>query len=130
MSSDHTSTRNGAGLETLRRLLVVLWKGRRDWAADGHWLSVALPLSLPASIAQARIGRDKIGSVCDVSEMAGQLITYRIRRGRPGSSAEGDENAHLHQGRIAIVRHRWAADAPLPESLLAAWSKAITHPTS
>ena len=45
-------------LAMLRRLLQVLWDSRRDWAADGHWLSVNLPASLPAPLTQARIGRD------------------------------------------------------------------------
>ena len=109
----------------LRRLLQALWKSRDDWAADGHWLSVNLPGSLPAPVAQPRIGRDKLASACDVLENTSERITYRIRRERPGSSTTGDENAHLDAGRITVVRHRWYADAAVPEAVVAAWNSAI-----
>ena len=121
-------------LATLRRLLQVLWGNRRDWAAEGHWLSINLPASLPALVAQARIGRDKIASACDVRERAADRITYRIRRERPATSTPGDENAHLDAGHVTVVRHHWAADAPLLQSVVAAWSDALlssgTHPDS
>jgi 5'-nucleotidase len=115
-------------LATLRRLLQVLWETRHDWAANGHWLSVNLPATLPAPVSQAVIGRDKIASACDVGERTPQRITYRIRRERPGTSMAGDENAHIDAGDITVVRHRWAADAPVAESVVATWSDALIPP--
>ena len=115
-------------LATLRLLLQVLWNGRRDWAAEGHWLSVNLPASVPGTLTQARIGRDKIASACDVLEMTPGCINYRIRRGRPGSGAQGDENACIDAGRTTIVRHRWFADAALPEAVVSGWNDAFALP--
>jgi hypothetical protein len=37
----------------------------------------------------------------------------------------GDENSHLSAGRMTIVRQRWAADAPMPDALIAAWNSAM-----
>jgi 5'-nucleotidase len=119
------ATSEAAAFDTLRRLLPALWKSRDEWAADGHWLSVNLPGALPASVAQAHVGRDKIASGCDVLAQTPERIVYRIRRGRPGTSVPGDENAQLAAGRIAVVRHRWFADASLPASLVAAWNSAL-----
>ena len=118
-------TNGSSELPTLRRLLHVLWESRRDWAAEGHWLGVTLPASLPAPVAQARIGRDKIASACDVHQRTPERITYRIRRGRPETSTPGDENSHIDAGHITVVRHHWSADAPVPESVVAGWSHAI-----
>jgi 5'-nucleotidase len=117
---------------TLQRLLPALWKARAQWSGDGQWLSVNLPAALPAPVAVARVGRDKIGSACDVLEETAEQIRFRLRRGRPGSSApsskgtvQPDENLLLDGGRIAVVRHRWHANAPLPDALVEAWSAAV-----
>ena len=118
-------TEGPAVLATLRRLLQALWTSRDDWAADGHWLSVNLPASLPASVAQARVGRDKLAGACDVLENTPERITYRIRRERPGTSMPGYENANLDAGLITVVRHRWFADAAVPEAVVAAWNSAV-----
>jgi len=115
-------------LAALRELLPLFWNSRRDWVAEGHWLSVNLPASLPASLAQARIGRDKIAGACDVSETTAERVTYRIRRGRPGTHSPGDENALIDGGRVTIVRHRGYAEAALPETLVEAWNDAIRRP--
>ena len=112
-------------LPTLRRLLQVLWRSRQDWATGEHWLSVNLPALLPAPIAQARIGRDKIAGACDVHGATPERITYRIRRERPGTTAPGDENAHIGAGHIAIVRHGWLNAAALPASVVARWNAAM-----
>nr|MBA3447110.1 5'/3'-nucleotidase SurE [Pseudaminobacter sp.] len=48
---------NEADDQWLGRLIASLWRSRTEWAADGHWLSINLPASLPAEILQPRIGR-------------------------------------------------------------------------
>lgn len=111
----------------LRRLLTVLWESRADWAAHGHWLNIVLPDRLPAAIVQARVGRDKIGAGCAVIERdAGDArIRFRLRRGRPGTSMPGDENAAIEGGNIAVVRHAWHRDAPVSQALVEHWNRAI-----
>ena len=114
-----------AEIDALARLLRALWNSRGEWATAGHWLSVNLPGHLPAPVVQARVGRDKIAGACDVLASSPEQIVYRIRRGRPGTGTAGDENAQLQSGRIAIVRHRWFADADVPEATVRAWSDAV-----
>lgn len=113
--------------DALCRLLPVLWKHRDQWAAQGHWLSVNLPGVLPAPIVQARVGRDKIGGACDVLANTAEHITFRIRRGRPATAGPGDENAQIQAGGITVVRHRWCADAPLPDAVVTGWSDAVAR---
>ena len=113
-----------ADLDSLRRLLDALWSHRADWAIDGHWLSVNLPASLPAPLAQARIGRDKIGGASDILHASDERIDYRLRRGRPGTTSPGDENACLAAGVISVVRYCWFMQAALPESIVVAWRAA------
>ena len=114
-----------ADIDALRLLLRVLWNRRGEWAAEGHWLSVNLPASLPAPLVQARTGRDKIAGDADILEASKERIRYRIRRGRPGTVGPGDENACLADGRISVVRYCWFAEAPLPDGIIAAWSSAL-----
>ena len=119
------ATDGSAEFDALRRLLQALWKSREEWAANGHWLSVNLPGSLPATVVQAHVGRDKIAGACDVLAHTPERIVYRIRRGRPGTSAPGDENAQIDAGRITVVRHCWFADAVMPEAVVAAWRSSV-----
>lgn len=111
--------------DAFRELLCTLWRSRADWALDGHWLSINLPPSLPAPIAQPRIGRDKIGGACDVVERSETRIVYRLRRGRPGAGGTtpvaGDENEALAEGSITVVRCGWQGATPLPAAVLARW---------
>jgi 5'-nucleotidase len=111
------SDSSSAELAVLGELLRVLWDNRADWAGDGHWLSVNLPAHLPAPLARARVGRDKIGATCDIVDAGPERITWRIRRGRPGTPEPGDENAVLRAGHIALVRHGWRAEGDLPAEL-------------
>ena len=133
--SQENGVTDGLGLmATLHRLLPALWQSHREWSGDGHWLSVNLPAVLPAPVAQARVGRDKIAVACDVRETTPEQITFTIRRGRAGTRAPtpanrepADENFLIDSGRITVVRHRWYVDAALPESLVAAWNDAVTQ---
>jgi 5'-nucleotidase len=120
-----TASDKAADLEALSRLLRVLWNRRGDWAADGHWLNINLPPSLPAPLVQARTGRDKIAAAADILDTTPERIRYRIRRGRPGTITPGDENACLAAGKISVVRYCWFAEARLPEAVVGAWSSAL-----
>jgi 5'-nucleotidase len=117
--------RRGGDDAALRSLLRTLSDTRGEWSDDGHWLGVNLPAALPAPIARATIGRDKIASASDVVERTADRIRYRLRRGRAHASAAGDENAAIDAGNIVIVRHGWAETAALPEGLVAAWNRTL-----
>lgn len=112
-------------IAALRRLLTALWDSRSEWAAQGHWLSIVLPDRLPAAIVQARVGRDKIGGACEVLQRDDARIGFRLRRGRPGTTLPGDENAAIAAGHIAVVRHAWHAEAPVSGPLVEHWNRAI-----
>jgi 5'-nucleotidase len=105
----------------LAMLLRVLWNRRADWALPGHWLGINLPARLPAPLVEAHVGRDKIGGACDIVDATAERITYRLRRGRPGTSSPGDEGAHLAAGAATVVRHRFDTSAPLPAGVVATW---------
>ena len=120
-----TASDGAADLDALSRLLRVLWNRRGDWAAEGHWLSLNLPPSLPAPLVQARTGRDKIAAAADILDATHESIRYRMRRGRPGTIIPGDENACLAAGKISAVRYCWFAEARLPEVVVATWSSAL-----
>lgn len=105
-------------VEAFARMIERLWRARAEWLVEGGWLSVNLPRVLPAPVALARIGHDKIASEADIVSRDDGRILWRIRRGRPRTSTAEDENSHIDAGRISIVRHRWNRHDPLPEGLL------------
>ena len=114
-----------AQIDAIGALLRVLWEGREAWSGPGYWLSLNLPARLPAPLVQASVGRDKIGAACESVESIAERTTFRIARGRPGTSTPGDERAVLAAGRIALVRHCWHADAPIPDAAVEAWGQAL-----
>ena len=94
-----------------RASLRVLWDGRAAWSGPGHWLSLNLPARLPAPLVQARVGRDKIGAACEMLESTAESIDVS-HRSRPSRHARSRRRARgARRGRIALVRHRWLADA-------------------
>ena len=109
----------------LRALLRVLADTRDEWASGSHWLGVNLPAVLPAPIAQAVIGRDKIATASDVVARSPDRIRYRLRRGRAHASSAGDENAGIDAGNIVIVRHGWTKTDALPEDFIASCNRAL-----
>jgi 5'-nucleotidase len=109
----------------LRALLRVLADTRDEWASGSHWLGVNLPAALPAPIAQAVIGRDKIATASDVVARSPDRIRYRLRRGRAHASTAGDENAVIDAGNIVIVRHGWTKTDALPEDFIASCNRAL-----
>jgi 5'-nucleotidase len=116
-----TACSSGADARALGDLLRTLWSDRNDWAQDGCWLGINLPPLLPAPLAQARVGRDKIGSACDILESSGERITYRLRRGRAGWTSAGDENACLAAGAISVTHFCWHVQSRLPDAVVARW---------
>ena len=114
-----------AEIAALRRLLGAWWSTRHEWAVDGHWLAVTLPDALPAPIAVPRIAHDKIGGATDVLERNGDRIVYRLRRGRPGTALDGDENACLAAGAITVVRQGWRYAGALDEDLANRWATVL-----
>lgn len=106
-------------------LLSVLWKDRSAWRDPGRWLSLNLPSRLPAPIAQASVGRDKIGAACETLESTPERVRFRLARGRPGSSTSGDERAVLAAGAIALVRHGSRVDAPVAHDVIRRWNRTL-----
>lgn len=104
--------------DILAALVGSLWRRRADWAAEGCWLSVNLPASLPAKIRQPRIGRDKIGGTAELVSQEGDVATILFPRGRPHTSVEGDENSLIDAGYLCVNRLDWRVGAPLDVGLL------------
>jgi len=112
-------------MAALRRLLTALWDTHAEWAADGHWLNVGLPATLPATLRAARVGRDKIAGDAEVLAREPERIVYRLRRDRPCTTLPGDENDALNAGHVAIVRHCWHEQSALSQTLVERWNEAI-----
>ena len=104
----------------------MLWEGRAEWSGPGLWLSLNLPARLPAPLVQAHVGRDKIGAACETLGSTGESLAFRLARGRPGTSTAGDERAVVTAGGIALVRHGWCADTPIPRATVEAWGRALS----
>jgi 5'-nucleotidase len=102
----------------LADLITKLLHQRASWHTSGGWLSVNLPKHLPATVIQARPGRDKIGNDTDVISKTDSHIRWRMRRGRPQTSTPGDENSVIDSGGIAVVRHRWNMNDTLDAGLI------------
>ncbi|MBB2973624.1 5'/3'-nucleotidase SurE [Mesorhizobium sp. RMAD-H1] len=95
-----------------------LWEEREVWVAEGHWLSVNLPATLPAPVAQPRIGRDKIGTTAQVvSEEEGETVLI-VPRGRAHATVPGDENDLIDRGYVCVNRLNWFGEARVGEELL------------
>jgi 5'-nucleotidase len=102
----------------LANLIGSLWKSRAEWALDGHWLSINLPLSLPAEIRQPRIGRDKIGYIAEVLETDGDKTVITLPRGRPHTTTSGDENEAIDAGFVSLNRINWFGETHLNQNFL------------
>jgi len=114
-----------ADTDAIGKLLRVLWDGRSLWSGPGYWLSLNLPARLPAPLVQARVGRDKIGSECEIVESTEGCTSFRIARGRPGNQTKGDERAVVAAGGIALVRHRWFTRAAIPHATVQSWDRSL-----
>jgi 5'-nucleotidase len=110
-----------ADVDALGELLQTLWRARADWALDGCWLGVNLPAKLPAPIVQGRMARDKIAGAVDIVAATDDRVTFRLRRGRPGTAVAGDENWALGAGAITVSRFCWHVQLALPDAVIAGW---------
>ncbi|MFC5387545.1 5'/3'-nucleotidase SurE [Aquamicrobium segne] len=105
--------------EWLAGFIGRLWENREEWALEGHWLSVNLPMQLPAQVRQPIIGRDKIASRAEVVESNGDRTVIIVPRGRPHTTTEGDENSMIDAGFITINRLNWFGGGRLDEDFVA-----------
>lgn len=103
-------------------LIRGLWQNRDAWATEGHFLSINLPMDLPAPIRQPKVGRDKIGNSADVISSDGDTSVIVVPRGRPHSTTPGDENEAIDSGHVTINRLNWFGEAPLRPDALSAIS--------
>ena len=106
-------------------LLRAMSHSVAQWSLPGTWLAVNLPQRLPAPIRQASPAHDKIASATDVVGGDADRIVFRMRRGRPGSAAPGDENALLATGAIVVARCAAFASQPLASSMIADWGSRL-----
>jgi 5'-nucleotidase len=107
-------------------LIRGLWQNRESWAIEGHFLSINLPMDLPAQIREPKIGRDKIGNSAEVVSVEGDTSVIIVPRGRPHSTTPGDENEAIDGGYVTINRLNWFGGAPLQADLFPALSVALT----
>jgi 5'/3'-nucleotidase len=125
LSRDAWPQETAGDVAALGTLLHVLWQSRAQWAAPGTWLALTLPASLPAPIRQASPAHDKIASATDIVRVDDAQVVYRLRRGRPGSAAPGDENDVMASGAIVVVRYAAGACVPLADGTLRAWESLL-----
>jgi 5'-nucleotidase len=126
ISRPRASTQGVHDARCLAALFEVLWERRREWAADGHFLSINLPRLLPAPVVEASVGRDKIGGTTEVlSRNKDGSVSFRLRRGRPGTRIAGDEGSAIDAGCIAVARRSWHGTAPLNGDLIARLSSRV-----
>jgi 5'-nucleotidase len=95
-----------------------LWDSRRDWAIEGHWLSVNLPKALPAAIRQPAIGRDKIARTAEVTEQDGDRTVLVFPRGRSHATTPGDENDAIDSGFVTVNRLNWFGQTRLDDAFV------------
>lgn len=113
----------GQDVEWLANFVSSIWASRDQWFIDGHWLAVNLPKSLPAAVAQPRIGRDKIGAKAEISATDGKTTTLIIPRGRSQDTTPGDENDLIDSGHVCINRLNWFGQTLLEPAQLASLSQ-------
>jgi 5'-nucleotidase len=106
--------------EWLAGLIGDLWDRRANWHAEGHYLSVNLPKTLPAAIRQPAIGRDKIGRKAEVAEWEGDRTVLVFPRGRAHAATPGDENDAIDSGFATVNRLNWFGETRLPGAFVEA----------
>lgn len=107
-----------ADIDWLADFVSRIWEQRQSVFIGGHWLSVNLPQSLPATIGQPRIGRDKIGAKAEVLSSEGATTQVIVPRGRSNATSAGDDNNMIDSGFVCVNRLNWFGETAFtPESL-------------
>lgn len=125
LSRDHAGAEPLPDPAAITALVRVLWDARTYWSGPGQWLSLNLPARLPAPLVPAHVGRDKIAGACETLSSSPDRTTFRLVRGRPGTSQAGDERAVLSTGAIAVLRHRWFTAEALDDDTVEQWNRAL-----
>jgi 5'-nucleotidase len=110
----------------IANLLRVLWEGTGAMERARACGSPSTAARLPAPLVQAHVGRDKIGAACETLESTADTFAFRLARGRPGTSTEGDERA----ARVGRSGSRWCGTAGpqsrrSPRATVEAWGLAL-----
>ncbi|WP_292898150.1 MULTISPECIES: 5'/3'-nucleotidase SurE [unclassified Nitratireductor] len=108
----------GAGLRWLADRIQCFWRTRREWAYEGHWLSVNLPHQLPAPMRAARIGRDKVAKRVIVHRQDGESADIEPLADRDYSSQYGDENSLIDSGSASVTCLHWMGQGSVPVAAL------------
>jgi 5'-nucleotidase len=98
--------------------IARLWQGRADWADEAHWLSVNLPRRLPAALAAARIGRDKVGKHVVIHAEGADFAKIEPLSARDYCTSDGDENHLIDAGTASVTRLNWLGHGAVPASIL------------
>jgi 5'-nucleotidase len=114
-----TGTWDEAELAYLADLIAAAYAERESWAGGTSFLSINLPVTLPAAIVQATMAADKIASAVDILAQDDERTTFRLRRGRTYAARAGDQNERLDAGCTVVARFDWAGQSTLPAPLLA-----------
>lgn len=103
----------------LAECISQFWDFRAEWADEAHWLSMNLPVQLPAPVAAARIGRDKVGKYAVIHAEDSNSAEIEPLSDRDYLTTPGDENSLLDSGVASITRLNWLGHGTVPESILA-----------
>ena len=105
-------------VDWISALIGALWRNRSSWAAEGHWLSLNLPVALPAQIRDAGLGRDKIARQTQVVEASDEVIVLETSSERLGTAVTGDDIRLVEAGFACVTRLHWHGRTALPEGTL------------
>jgi 5'-nucleotidase len=94
-----------------------MWETREAWADDTHWLSVNLPRTVPAMMAPARIGRDKVGKHVIIHRADDDFAEIQPLSDRDYCTTPGDENSLIDSGIASITRLSWLGYGDVPPSV-------------
>lgn len=106
-----------AAVAWLAERIRVFWETRGQWAAEGHWLSVNLPRSMPAPMREARIGRDRVATKVVIHRQDKSSADIEPLADRRYLSTLGDENSLIDSGVASVTCLNWMGHSPVPSAL-------------
>jgi 5'-nucleotidase len=109
-------------VDWISALIGALWRNRSSWFAEGNWLSLNLPVNLPAQIRDADLGRDKIARQTRVVEASDESIVLETSSERLGTAMTGDDIWLVEAGFACVTRLHWYGRTTLPDGTLAGTS--------